>query len=39
MSKQGSTQVITQYTKDQLHLAKMYIGRATQRGERTVPSF
>jgi len=33
------TQVITQYTKDQLHLAAMHIGKGTQWGERTVPSF
>jgi len=30
--------VITQYTKDQLHLAARCKGKATQWGERTVPS-
>jgi hypothetical protein len=31
MSKQGSThKVITQYTKDHLHLTAMHIGKATQ---------
>jgi len=31
--------IITQYTKDQLQLAAMHIGKATQWGESTVPSF
>jgi hypothetical protein len=40
MSKEGSAhKVITQYTKDQLYLAAMHIGKATQWGERTVSSF
>ena len=34
----GTHKIITQYTKDQLHLAAMHIGKATQWGENTVPS-
>jgi len=31
--------IITQYTKDQLQLAAMHRGKATQGTESTVPSF
>jgi len=31
--------IITQYTKDQLELAAMHVGKTTQEEESTVPCF
>ena len=33
------SRIIKQYTKDQLHLVALHIGKVTQGQESTVPSF